>query len=159
MQKLKVLHPDPSTDTARLREAFGSILFIHLTRADKVEQAISLVKAEQTGLWHRAADGSELERLSAPQEPVFDAGAIARHIAELSADDQNWDKWFEREGVTPLRVTYDALSKAPGEMLSTILGALGADVSLVEGIDPPTARLSDDVSRLWADRFRSEQES
>ena len=32
-------------------------------REDKVGQAISRLKAEQTGLWHKFSDGTERERL------------------------------------------------------------------------------------------------
>lgn len=42
---------------ARFAQAFGATLYIHLSRQDKLAQAISLIRAEQSGLWHRAADG------------------------------------------------------------------------------------------------------
>ncbi len=68
-QQLARLYPDAPDDVARIEAAFGPTLYVHLTRTDKLAQAISHVIAEQTGLWHRAADGSELERLSAPEAP------------------------------------------------------------------------------------------
>lgn len=75
-EKLAVLHPDRPDDAARLEAAFGPTLFIHLTRLDKIGQAVSYVKAQQSGLWHRASDGTELERLSPPREPVYDAALL-----------------------------------------------------------------------------------
>lgn len=54
--QLARLYPDPSTDLARLTAAFGRLRFIHLSRGDKLAQAVSYVKAQQTGLWHRGAD-------------------------------------------------------------------------------------------------------
>lgn len=42
VQKLAVLHPERSSDLQRIEAAFGQTLFLHLTRLDKVEQAVSL---------------------------------------------------------------------------------------------------------------------
>ena len=156
LQKLAELHPGLPTDTARLETAFGKILYIHLTRPDKIDQAVSRLKAEQSGLWHRAPDGPEIERLSPPPEQVYDAGAIARHVAEMSADDTAWAAWFAREGVVPHRISYDDLSRAPLVVLAGVLEALGLERSLADGIALPTAKLADAVSRTWAARFRAE---
>ncbi|MEM6745154.1 MAG: Stf0 family sulfotransferase, partial [Pseudomonadota bacterium] len=64
--RLAALHPDAADDRARLAAAFGPARFIHLSRPDRLGQALSRVRAEQTGLWHRRANGSELERLAPP---------------------------------------------------------------------------------------------
>lgn len=52
IQQMNILHPGCSSDSELFQAAFGSTLFIHLTRANKLGQAISFVKATQTGLWH-----------------------------------------------------------------------------------------------------------
>jgi LPS sulfotransferase NodH len=75
-RQLRTLCQDEPTDKARFEAVFGRTLFVHLTRPDKLSQAVSYVKAQQSGLWHRAADGSELERLSPPADPVFDFEAL-----------------------------------------------------------------------------------
>ncbi|MER8584457.1 Stf0 family sulfotransferase [Mesorhizobium sp. M1338] len=51
---LDQIFPQLPSDRARLEKAFGRILCIHLSREDKLAQAVSLIKAEQTGLWHIA---------------------------------------------------------------------------------------------------------
>ena len=56
-EKLRPLFPDAESDAGRLAAAFGTPLYIHLQRQDRVAQAISRSKAEQSGLWHRGADG------------------------------------------------------------------------------------------------------
>ncbi|WP_333587709.1 Stf0 family sulfotransferase, partial [Phenylobacterium sp.] len=58
--QLALVHRERASERARFEGVFGRTLFIHLSRADKVDQAVSCLKAEQTGLWHVAADGSEL---------------------------------------------------------------------------------------------------
>ncbi len=151
------LYPDAPDDAARIETAFGPTLYVHLTRTDKLSQAISLVIAEQTGLWHRAADGSELERLSAPKAPRYDADAIARSLAELTALDTAWTNWFEHHQVHPLRITYEDLARNPSAILATLLETLGRDPTLAKDVAPPTARLADATNRRWATRFQAER--
>ena len=154
LQQLRRLFPGHRGDAARIDAAFGPTRFIHLSRRDKLDQAISLVKARQTGLWHRAADGSELERLSPQRTPVYDAAAISREMAELRRLDKVWRAWFQRTGVQPLSVTYAALSRDPRDGLATVLDHLGLDRSLARDVAIPTARLSDGINQDWAAQFR-----
>lgn len=156
MEKAATLYPDAQSGVDHVEAAFGPTLFIHLTRPNKVDQAISRVKAAQTGLWHKAQDGRELERSSGPQDPFYDAAAISEHVAELTAMDVAWRDWFDCEGVAPLRISYDDLSRDPTSALRSVLGAFGADEALAAGIDAPTAKLADDTSRRWAERFLAE---
>ena len=60
------------TDTERFQRLFGSTLFVYLARPDKLAQAVSYLKAEQTGLWHLAPNGTELERIAPHREPAYD---------------------------------------------------------------------------------------
>ncbi|WP_414898805.1 Stf0 family sulfotransferase [Rhodovulum sp. YEN HP10] len=156
MEQLKLLVPGEMSDAERIEAAFGPTLFIHLSRPDRLDQAISRLRAEQTGLWHRNADGSELERLAPPQEPRYDAAAIRRHMAAQEALDAAWEGWFRQEGLNPLRITYDALSTGPQQVLAQVLSALDFDPAQARSVVPPTAKLADALSREWRCRFESE---
>ncbi|MGJ8535483.1 MAG: Stf0 family sulfotransferase [Alphaproteobacteria bacterium] len=156
IQKMNVLHPGLNSDAERFQAAFGNTLFIHLTRSNKLEQAISLVKATQTGLWHKAPDGTELERASSPKEPVYDADEIALHLANLTALDEDWKTWFANETIDPFQLSYDMLSADPAGELARILEALGLDTAAANGIRPGVAKLADLTSRDWQDRFLAE---
>lgn len=156
MEQLDLLYPNLASDTDRFNAAFGRTLYIHLTRSDKLAQAISLVKADQTGLWHMAPDGTELERMAPPQEPTYDAAQIQQQMLELTAFDSTWANWFETEKITPLRVTYEALAADPAGNLAYILDRLGLDSNVARGVEPGVAKLADQTSRNWAERFRTE---
>ena len=67
--QLALEKPDHDKDQSRSTAIFGRTAFIYLNRTDKVEQAVSLVRAEQSGLWHRNADGSDLEAHRHPARP------------------------------------------------------------------------------------------
>ena len=153
MEKMKVLYPGLPSDLKRIKTAFGNTLFIYLTRENKLDQAVSFVKAEQTGLWHLAPDGTELERLSEPQPTFYDENEIRRRFDEFTSFDQEWKSWFLTEGIEPLKVTYDELSADPKVVLSQILTKLNMDQMMVKNIDIPVAKLADGINQGWIERF------
>lgn len=140
----------------RLAKTFGSLLYIHLSRGDKLGQAVSLVRAEQTGLWHLNADGSVLEGAEERPEPVYDGKRIAAVLAELEEDDRAWDAFFAAHGITPLRLTYEGVTSAPQRALAEIFERLGLDEDIAHAMEVPTAKMADAMSRDWVERFRRE---
>ena len=153
MQKLQVLVPGAANDHDRIQAVFGRTLYVHLTRQHKLDQAISYVKALQTGLWHKAPDGQELERHFAPEEPVYDAKAIQRHLTDLSAMDESWIAWFAKEELNPLRISYEDLSDDPLVVAGGLLKCLGLNEELANNLKLPVAKLADATNRQWAQRF------
>jgi trehalose 2-sulfotransferase len=148
--------PGRASDKDRLRAAFGEVLYVHLAREDKLAQAVSLVKAEQTGLWHVAPDGSELERLAPPREAEYDFERIARQLAELNAYDAAWGTWFDAQGIEPLRIGYESLSADPAAALVRVCEALGVPAPAPGAVKPGVAKLADTVSVEWMRRYRVE---
>jgi len=146
--------PGLPSDKARLEKAFGNILYIHLARADKLSQAVSMVKAEQTGLWHVAPDGTEIERLAPPKDPEYDFDRIARKVARLEQYDAAWISWFDQQGIEPLRIAYERLSRDPAEALTLICDALGVPAPDPASVRPGVAKLSDETSADWMRRYR-----
>jgi len=155
IRHLCFLYPNGTNQTG-IDAAFGRTLFIHLTREDKLAQAISYVKALQSGLWHKAPDGTEVERLAPPKDPHYDAPAIAKHVHQFREDDRAWQNWFSAEKINPLRFTYDALSGDLSGTVGRIMVRLGLDPKAAQGIVPPVAKLLDDQSARWAVRFKAE---
>jgi len=152
--RLSSVYPDRLDDAARFELAFGKPLYIHLSRQDKVAQAVSLLKAEQSGLWHRAADGTERERTTPPAPLAYDADRIAGLVKELETDDAAWTRWFARRGITPLQLTYEGLAAAPRAALTQVLSALALDPGIAASANARTVKLADEVSLEWAHRFR-----
>jgi LPS sulfotransferase NodH len=146
-------------DKDRLQAAFGEILYIHLAREDKLAQAVSMVKAEQTGLWHVAPDGSELERLAPPKEPEYDFDRIASRLAQLEQYDAAWLTWFDAQGIEPLRVGYENLSANPAEAVSRICKALGVPEPAPDSLKPGVAKLADAISLEWMRNYQRDLRS
>lgn len=153
---LDQLYPGLPSDRARFERALGKILYIHLTREDKLAQAISLVRAEQTGLWHVAPDGTEIERLSPPEEPFYDFERLHREVSDLQNYDAAWNSWFEEQGIEPFLVRYESLSGNPAATLIRICEALGVEAPDAAHVKPGVAKLSDHLSADWTRRYKSD---
>lgn len=153
--KLRLLYPREDTDLDAIKAAFGSTLFIYLKREDKLAQAISYTKADQTGLWHRKADGSELERLKPAEEPIYDGPLLKQTREMFLGHDREWEAWFTDQGISPCRLTYEEMSLDPVGGLNRVLEALGLAVC-PRSTEVPTARLSDQLSLAWGHQFRKD---
>ncbi|MEO1531183.1 MAG: Stf0 family sulfotransferase [Pseudomonadota bacterium] len=156
LQRLDGLFPALPDDAARLTTAFGPVRFVHLSRDNKVAQAVSLLRAQQSGLWHRHADGSAREQLVPIAEGGYDAQRLAAMVETATEQDAAWVSWFTRHAIAPIRITYEDLSADPQGTLATVLTALGLDASVAAHVAPQTQRLADAESDAWARRFRME---
>lgn len=150
------VYPGHRTDRGKLAAAFGDVLYIHLKRENKLAQAVSMVKAEQSGLWHVAPDGREIERLAPPSDPIYDYDRIAKKLAELNAFDAAWADWFTAQEITPLAIGYETLSRNPADSAARICDALGVPAPAPGTLKPGTAKLADAINRDWIDRFRKD---
>ena len=152
-KRLDTLYPNLGSDNARFQAAFGTPVYLHLSREDKVAQAVSLLRAEQSGLWHVNSDGTERERLKAGHAPVYNADDLSKLFTELKEDDECWIRWFDEQEIEPVHITYEGLVADPQAALATVLSALGLDPAVAEAAEPRTAKLANRESREWATRF------
>ena len=154
--RLRKVFPGVASARERIETAFGSCVYVHLFREDKVAQAVSLWKAKTTGLWHLASDGSELERTAPNGEPIYDRQAIGALVREATCQDDAWRTWFIQHTVEPVRLSYESLSRDPQGSLRMVLAALGLDPAAAKTAVPPTARLANGESEQWIARYRAE---
>lgn len=154
MLQLAKLSPGLDRDADLFSTTFGRVRYIHLFRADVVAQAVSYVRASQTGLWHRNADGSEYERLAPPEKPKYNRCEIAKQVSRLSELNSAWLTWYKAQGLSPFSISYEDLSASPRNALAALLEDLGLDPQVAGFANVPTARLSDDVNLDWISRFR-----
>jgi LPS sulfotransferase NodH len=158
VNRLTALFPERTTARERIAAAFGPPLYIHLRRHDRIAQAVSRSKAEQSGLWHRAADGSVREQVGPAVAARYDADAIARFIAESEEHEAAWHDWFAAERIAPVEMVYEELAADPPAVLARVLDALGRDPALASRAHVQTARLADTESRQWTARFAAEHD-
>ncbi len=155
--RLSSIFPDAQSDAALFDTAFGRPLYVHLVREDKVAQAVSLVRAEQSGLWHLASDGSVRQGAKETKPNQYDARAIEKEIAALTRDDAAWQSWFAAHNLKPVSVDYENLASDQRSEVTTILKAVGENTALAEELEPATAKIADAESQSWIERFRQER--
>ena len=152
-EALGVAFPDATSDAGRIAAAFGTPLYLFVEREDKMAQAISRIKAEQSGLWHRAADGSVREQGGEYRAPEYDAARIRESIAETTGHEDEWRNWFARESIAPMEMTYEELAGDPAAAVCRLMLALERDASVADRVAPRTSKLADATSLAWAERY------
>jgi trehalose 2-sulfotransferase len=148
-------HPQVLTDGDRFAAAFGPLRYIYLSRSDKLAEAVSYIRAEQTGLWHGRPDGSTLEEMPPTLPMGYDATVITARMAELTAYDDAWPRWFEAQGIAPLTLTYEDLAAEPKFILAMVLRHIGQDPALAANTAPRLRKLADQTSADWIRRYRN----
>src|SRR4051794_2597269 len=131
-----------------LAERFPDPRYVHVTRGDKVAQAVSLWRAVQTRAW-RAGEVTE------NGHAVYHAGAIGYLAGQLTDHDDAWRSWFAANRVEPMTIVYEDLVADTLASTSAVLDRLG--VGPAEIPEPPLRRQGDDRSARWVERYRMQR--
>ncbi len=132
-----------------LRKAFPRLQFICLTRCNKLRQAISHARALQTGVW-KAGNGAK-----PATDAKFDQRQITACLESAEIEETIWNDFFARNGIEPLRLTYEELSDHYRPTIEKFLHFL--HIRLPRGAmiaQPGTIRQTDALNVEWEDRFR-----
>ena len=143
-RQLAALPPSLSPD-----ELLQGARVIRLHRRDLLAQAISLVRARQTGAWISA---------QAPARPAeYDGRAIERALADLARSNAGWDLALGRAGVVPLALTFEEVVGDVAGAVQTIADFLGVPLSPSEARSTPQpSRQTSAESPEWRERFLAE---
>jgi LPS sulfotransferase NodH len=137
-----------SSDLQMLQSAFPRLQFVQITRRNKVRQAVSKARAAQTGLW-KIQEGNAVSA-----EPRFDLELISECLEDTKREEGIWMRFFERIGVTPLRVEYEELSENYAPTIERVLQFLEIGVPRRNRVvAPTTVRQTDAISFDWEERF------
>lgn len=156
--RLADLHPDLAGDELRLLEReFGAVRFVHLQRDDVLVQAVSWLRAEQTGVWFIGGKG-EIGGGGNPERgrPAFDRDALSRTMRTIEEHNAGWERWFEAYGIEPYRVRYEDLAADPSAVTRDVLDFLGLGAGLPPGgqITASHHRQADRLNEEWIARYR-----
>ncbi|WP_405972607.1 Stf0 sulfotransferase family protein [Streptomyces sp. NBC_00988] len=155
--RLAGLHPELAGDELRLLEReFGQpVRFVHLRRDDILAQAVSWLRAEQTGVWFVGGRGeiSGGGGQVAGERPHFDRAAITRIMRTVEEHNAGWERWFEAYGIQPYRVRYEDLSADPSAVTLSVLDDLGLALPAGQQLTPSHHRQADRLNEEWIARF------
>jgi len=151
---IKIAYPEcEGTDRALLEHVFGETKFIYLKREDVIAQAVSRLKAEQTGLWH--VNSGDKQQDVIPLK--YDAAALKAFVAEAGEHNQAWLDWFNRNEVAPHQIIYEDLTKATEKTIRGALAFLEIECDNRHKIQANNKKMSDSLSREWIEKFRKEE--
>ena len=152
--RLRTVFPDlAGDDLALLNHAFARPRFVYLRRHDVLGQAVSLLRAEQTDVWHNADDSEPQQR---KQDPLYDFERIRKMIRTIEDDNAAWREWFASVGVRPYPVVYEDLEADQEGATRGILEFLGLELPPARTIVGRHKRLRDQLSAEWVERYRAE---
>jgi LPS sulfotransferase NodH len=132
-----------------LLPAFGDTRFVFLRRDDVVAQAVSWVRAEQTGTWFAGGNGEVSGNAGDGPEPVFDREAIDQRLAAIKSENTAWARWFRSTGVRPLPLRYEDLAADPTATTLRVLEFLGLALPAGREIRAQHRRQADHLNSEW----------
>ena len=145
-----MLPPEPGR-LRNLTRHFGDVVVIKLLRKDKLRQAISLTKAQQTGKW------GVLKEQTA--EPFYDRDALVANLVRIVEDEAMWERELQASDLEPsITIDYEDIPPRRDELLLEIADLLGLPnggeiVANRDREDIKLQRQSDDLTEQWYDRF------
>ncbi|SEL91956.1 LPS sulfotransferase NodH [Roseivivax marinus] len=110
------LKADREGEFAHVATAFPQARWVWLRRNDVVSQAISRIMAQQTGINHATAKPEDahfsgnMMRGYNPnynKNAVYQYDAILSHVTAITLENLVWQRFFESQGISPLKLTYE----------------------------------------------------
>jgi LPS sulfotransferase NodH len=123
--------------------------YVFLTRSDLLGQAISRLRAVQTDQWRGESE---------PAAPFhYDRQGIEDSLAACAEDEARWRLFFARNGIEPLRLTYEAIVADPQAAVDSVAGLVGLSEPAPICWDQVTLEVQRGAdSDMWRRRFLEE---
>jgi LPS sulfotransferase NodH len=140
----------PHIDLAR---DLGQVSFVLLTREDVLGQAISLLKAKQTDVWVGGRPA-----ITPRGTARYDGPELLDIVRDLLGRRARWELYFARNGVVPLRTTYEEVMADPQAVVERIAAHAGVEENCELGRERWYSfdRQSDEINEEWRRRFTAE---
>lgn len=150
-QRLMASPEVPGADfLQKFTHLFPNPHFIRVSRQNKLAQAVSLLKARQTGQWIKRRD----EDAGSAVQPVYSFLGILECLRDRSRAEELWDVFFDQYGLIPFNLTYEELVANKRETVRKIVewADLAAPVDSID--DTSNFRpMASGVNSQWADQF------
>lgn len=129
----------------------GGLRLVHISREDRVAQAVSHLIAQQTRRWTSAQPDDPAETVA------YDRAQISQYLIGAARANEQITLLASLAGLPRLPVSYEDLTTEPAAVVTRIGAFLGHDLS---GWHPPTetdlARQADVRNEAFIARFRAE---
>jgi LPS sulfotransferase NodH len=135
--------------TIKWTGALPNLRFIYLRREDLLGQAISWVRALQTSQYRSTQNSQGI--------PIYDVDLIHSHLVALVREQAQWEAYFARTGILPLRIVYEHLLQDPAAQVRRIASIMEVARAVVDQSKIDLVIQRDAVSDEWRQRFQRER--
>jgi len=137
-------------DAEVVRTLIGPFQVVRLSRRNRLRQAISLVRAEATGVW--SLPGAARSH-SGEAESEYDSAAIAHALIEIDRQECAWRAELDEIGAPVLEIVYEDLLASYESSVKQALEFLG--LPYASPLPPPQLRpQADPRTEEWIERAR-----
>lgn len=132
----------------RWMDLLPDLHFVYLIREDLLGQAISWARALQTEQYRST---QPVKRVAA-----YDAGLIRSQLMAIVQERAQWEVFFARTGIRPLRIVYERFLEDQSNHVGLVADLVDVSTPIIDqpGIDLVMQR--DTVTEEWRQRFRAE---
>lgn len=136
---------------------FAQVPCFWLVREDIVEQAVSLAKMVLTKVAH-SPNASEEQRRASDSAFEYDAAKIKTWLQHILTAEQGNEDFFKRHGMTPLRMSYEAMVRlGPENTVRLMADHVGAGALMKTQFAPKHEKIGTSRNRDYAARFRQDE--
>ncbi|MEA3052818.1 MAG: trehalose 2-sulfotransferase [Sphingomonadales bacterium] len=118
---------------------------VYIMRRDRVAHSVSYARAHLTGIWcHEQSNGAN-------EEVDYSIEALRRAESWIEAQEEQWERLFEKLGVAPLRLWYEDAVARPHEAVEAVARHLGIILDPAASVEVPAVRKqAGDAAGRWA---------
>jgi LPS sulfotransferase NodH len=158
LEVLRKFSDHPPVDPSRAstwEHAFPHSRHIFMTRRNKVRLAVSWWKAIKTQEWHRR-QGETAN--TADLSDAYSFEAINHLYTDCTMREAGIQEFFTEANIFPLTIVYEDFILEYEETVRKVLNFLNLDSASVSIAEPYYSQLADEISEVWAQRFREERQ-
>ncbi len=121
--------------------------FFYCTRGDTLKQAISWLKAQQTGQWYHTRRKQN--------EPRYDFEKLNHIIQRVHEERHSWETFFSANNILPHRVCFESLVKDKADTVKDIISYLGYNFNddIYHQLQEISKPQTDHLNKDWYQRY------
>jgi len=132
----------------RWTDLLPNLHFVYLSRDDLLGQAISWARALQTEQYRSTQ--------SVRRVAVYDAGLIRSQLMTIVRERAQWEAFFARTGIEPLRIVYERFLEDRSSYMDRVANLVDVENPAVDQRRVDLVIQRDAVTEEWKQRFRAE---
>jgi len=132
----------------RWMDLLPALHFVYLSRDDLLGQAISWTRALQIEQYRSTQ--------RATGDAIYDGDLIRSRLMAIVRERSQWDAFFARTGIQPLRITYERFLEDRSGHVGRIADLVGVENPVIDERRIDLAMQRDAVTEEWRQRFRAE---